>query len=312
MSLKFSIVILSFNSRHWLSELLPLIYNSEYKNYEVLLVDNASIDGSVEYVKVNFPDVIIFDFQENIGYARANNTVGNWALDSGSDVVVFLNSDTRVASNWLTVAARAFEYVDRLGIAGPLFQEWMGAGPNAFIQSRYPELHKIEIEDNKHLALDVDWVEGSALFISASCANDVGLFDSIFFMYWEDADLCRRANIKGWRVAILPGCDVMHFGGGNSSKGTSSLKTMKETNEFIYVLVDPRFSIIKNIVRGFRLVLTKIHSPYSGTNVIYRTVICTKALLLCTYRWRDILRKWRRDRYNYKLEGGRKGVLYNK
>lgn len=292
---RFAIIILSYNSRDWLEGLLPLLFVSTYKNFKVILADNNSKDGSVSFVRSNYPQVKILDFDDNLGYSLANNQAGMWALQQGYDVLVFLNSDTRVGPEWLERAKDYFLKAPDIGIAGPIFRNWDGDGVNEFIKKRYLEISEIERLSNLR-ELDVDWVEGSALFIRSECARQVGLFDPIFFMYWEDADICRRARTRGWRVTLMPRCEVRHFGGGNSAATIVPLKMLKEQNEFIYLLTDPNQTIARNILGSIRLMLTKLNSASFGSHIFQRAYNCLKVFHACIRKRRRIIHKWRQDR----------------
>jgi hypothetical protein len=127
--------------------------------------------------------------------------------------------------------------------------------------------------------------------------EDVGLLDESFFMYWEDADLCRRAKSRGWRVAMMPRCEVRHFGGGNSATALVPLKMMKEENEFIYSLTDPNRTMAQNVLLSMRLMVTKLNSKSFGADIFKRATNGMRVIGSCLTNTNKVMRKWRADRH---------------
>lgn len=107
---KVTIVILNWNSKKYLSECLPSVFNQSYPNYEVILVDNGSTDGSVEFVRENYPQVKIIKLDKNYGTAKGNNIGIEEALkDENVRYIAVLDNDAKVDRNWLSELVKAAE-----------------------------------------------------------------------------------------------------------------------------------------------------------------------------------------------------------
>ncbi|MCS6777470.1 MAG: glycosyltransferase family 2 protein [Chloroherpetonaceae bacterium] len=210
--------------------------------FEVLVVDNASEDGSREMVRDLFPHVRLKVNPTNIGFGAGNNS---GISGTAGRYILFLNSDTVVLEGSLS---RLVQYADsrpEVGIVGPkLLNEdgslqyscrrypSLGAGffrntplGRLFPHNRYAADYLMQDWDHSE-PRDVDWVSGAALMIRRRLVEQIGAFDEDFFMYCEDVDLCWRANHaphpdlpgQNWRVAYYPGAVIYHFIGKSSDQ----------------------------------------------------------------------------------------------
>ena len=136
---------------------------------------------------------------------------------------------------------------------GPVFTEWNNDNPNYYMTGRRRDVIPY-MTDPKKSPSDCDWVEGSSLFLRKECFEQIGGLNPLYFMYWEEADLCRRARHEGWRVVIVPGSVCKHFAGGSATHTGSGFLQLR--NHFIYQLTDPFHSFARNIVAAGRLGLT--------------------------------------------------------
>ncbi len=112
------------------------------------------------------------------------------------------------------------------------------------------------MNDPSHHPVDRDWVEGSSFFIRKECYRDIGGFDPLYFMYWEDAEYCRRARFLGWRVVMVPGSRVRHYAGGSASTKGRSLHLFK--SHLLYQLSDPNGFFLWNMLRAIRSVTVDV------------------------------------------------------
>jgi N-acetylglucosaminyl-diphospho-decaprenol L-rhamnosyltransferase len=200
---------------------------------EIIVVDNASTDGSVEMVQAEFPGVRLITNAENRGFPAANNQ--GIAVARGR-YVLLLNPDTEVVGDALaTMVAFADEHLD-VGVVGPQLLD-----PDGFVQSsrrRFPTLATAFFESTwlqphaprrlldryyvrdqpDDTVLDVDWVKGAALMARREAIERVGPMDERFFMYSEELEWCRRFRDAGWRVVYLPTAQVVHHEGKSSEQ----------------------------------------------------------------------------------------------
>ncbi len=199
--------------------------------YEVVVADNGSDDGSLEFLRTEYPSVDIVALDKNYGFAEGYNR----ALASvEADYYVLLNSDVETLAGWCEPLAEVLE--DDLGVVAvqpkilsltePDKFEYAGAAGGFIDALGYPFcrgriLSAVE-EDNGQYddRRDVFWVSGACMMIRAQAFHDLGGFDARFFAHMEEIDLCWRAARAGWRVAVEPRSVVRHLGGGTLATGS--------------------------------------------------------------------------------------------
>lgn len=219
------IVIVSFNTRDLLDECLRSVFAGGAEgSFTVVVVDNASSDGSVEMVRSRWPAVRLLAQAGNAGFARANN-IGIRA--TSGDAVVLLNSDTRVPAGALGRLRRALEDDPAAAVAGPRLVDETGRveisdGPmmspwgelrqktrgRLYARNVSPVVRAVEraAATRRH----VDWVSGACLLVWRRDAEAVGLLDERYFMYAEDVDFCAAIRARGRRVLFAPDAEVVH------------------------------------------------------------------------------------------------------
>ena len=285
--MKVALAILNFNGLEWLPGLLTSIARSDAANCPIYLIDNASSDDSIAYVRKTWPDVTVIRNDCNLGYSAAYNRVLPTLFES-FDWVCLMNTDTLVSKCWLTPVGDVVHRHRRIGIAGPGFAAWDSENASQFMLARSP-LAAGELGVSDSQPVDVDWVEGSIMFISRDCYQQVGGLNEVFFMYWEDADICRTARMLGWRIVVIPASVCRHFESGSSA----SEHPLKLQNHLVFVLINPTSGILWNLLRMFRLVLT-----YSKKSLLERdrslaSLIRAFAKVVCKSRtyvsiWRNL------------------------
>jgi N-acetylglucosaminyl-diphospho-decaprenol L-rhamnosyltransferase len=228
-----SVVIVSWNVRDLLRQCLSTVANPSPLNLEVIVVDNASADDSVDMLRAEFPAVQLRVNPDNLGFPAANNQ--GIAAAQGR-YVLLLNSDTEVLGDGLaTMVAFADAHPD-VGVIGPQLLNPDGSVQSsrrrlptlatAFFESTWLQpyaprrlLERYYVLDQPDGAtLDVDWVKGAALMARREAIEQVGLLDEGFFMYSEELDWCRRFREAGWRVVYLPTAQIVHHEGKSSEQ----------------------------------------------------------------------------------------------
>jgi N-acetylglucosaminyl-diphospho-decaprenol L-rhamnosyltransferase len=219
-------------------------------NLEVIVVDNASGDGSPELVETRFPWVRVIRNDRNLGFGAAHNQA--LRLARGRYWLV-LNSDAVLTSG---AAATLVDFMDAapdVAVAGPMLRH-----PGGSVQSsrrRFPTVATLFVEstqvqrfwpENRVLQQyyvvdrrddeqqDVDWLVGACLCVRAAAATQVGLFDERFFMYSEELDWCRRFRAAGWRVVYVPSAEVRHLEGGSSRLDLAARDRMFQASKLRY------------------------------------------------------------------------------
>ena len=230
-----SVIILSWNDWKHLEECLKSLSNrAQSRTVEIIVVDNASTDGSPENVEALFPNVRLIKNKENLGFARGNNM----GVKAGQGkYVCLLNSDIKVGNGCLEVLANYLDQYPDIGIIGPRIlnddmthQSSCRAFPNlwnnfcsatgmagAFRRSKlFSGEHMFYFKGDR--ILDVDVLVGCFWMARREAINEFGLLDEGFFMYAEDVDWCKRCRNAGWRVVFFPQAQAIHYRGGSSTK----------------------------------------------------------------------------------------------
>lgn len=250
----FSVVIVNWNTRAYLEGCLNSVFSQSYGNIEVIVVDNASSDGSVDYIRQNYPDVQIIENSSNKGFCAANNQ--GLARSRGS-FVLFLNPDTLIEPDALEKAARAFKDDDRVGsLSGKIlrFDRETVDSTGQFLRAsrRVKERGFGEKDKGQYQAIEpVFSTCGAAAFYRRECIWDVILdgefFDEDFFTYWEDLDAGWRARNKGWKCIYRPDIGILHARGGAFKEKRSAFSLLHKGPEMQYHIIKNRYlTMIKN------------------------------------------------------------------
>lgn len=231
--MQLSIVIVNYNGKGILCNCIESIYKSSSTvNFEIILVDNASSDGSVETIKKEFPEVQVLVNQENKGFSFANNRGIEIAK---GDYILLLNNDTLILPGQLDIMLKFMQEHQDVGAVGPkllnpdgsfqmsfwsfpnLFTEFNRRIINLFAFANY-RFFKDLLEDLYIKEKEIDWVSGACLMVRRKTIEDVGILDENFFMYFEDVDWCYRIRRKGWKIYFLPIARIVHLLGKSMEK----------------------------------------------------------------------------------------------
>lgn len=240
-----SVVILNYNGRKFLRGCLDSVSKTKYENFEVILVDNGSTDGSctLHSNDLNLPKLIFLKNIKNLGFAGGNN-VG--ALKAHGEYVVFLNTDTEVDEDWLQELISAMEADKNIGAAQCnllKFDRKTVDGTGDFVDhygNGLSQHHGETLKKQYFSAIEIFSARGAAVMIRKQILYSVGCFDSSFFMLCEDVDLCWRIRLNGFKVVLVPKSVVYHFGSGIREDSESS------TREYYYNTRNGLTMLIKN------------------------------------------------------------------
>jgi len=199
---------------------------------DVVVVDNASSDSSVEVVRAADPAVTVVETGANLGFGTGVNRGADVAT---GDYLLILNPDTVVEPGTVKALSEALDRDRGLGVVGPRMENLDGtlypsvrrfpdlavAAGHAFVGlvwagNPFTRRYRMLDWDHDRSAADVDWVGGACLLVRRSAFDVVAGFDEAYFMYVEDVDLCWRIRQAGWRVGYEPGGRVVHALGGSS------------------------------------------------------------------------------------------------
>jgi hypothetical protein len=235
MYLDVSVIIVNWNTRKILRDCLKSVYEqTKNTDFEVIVIDNASSDNSVEMVKSEFPLVILIENKVNRGFAAANNQ--GIAIAQGR-YVLLLNSDTVVLEKAIEkVVDFADSHPEAAVVGCRVLNPDMSLQPTCFL---FPSvlnmilsatyLYKIFPRNkffgreqmtwwDRNDAREVEVVTGCFMLVRRKAIDLVGMMDERFFMYGEETDWCYRFKQKGWRVLFTPDSEIIHLGGASSKK----------------------------------------------------------------------------------------------
>ncbi len=233
-TLTISVIIVSWNAQDYLMQCLASLFtNGCHHPMEVIVVDNASSDGSPELVARNYPQVRLLRNAANLGFARANN-IGISAATG--KYVCLINSDVKVLPQCLNrLVGYAEEHPD-VGMAGPRvmggdgkLQRSCRGFPTVWnmfcralaLDSFFPGARLFTGYSLRYWPQDtcraVDILSGCFWLARREAIQDVGVLDELFFMYGEDMDWCKRFWKHGWKLAFVPSAEAIHYGGASSA-----------------------------------------------------------------------------------------------
>lgn len=255
-------IMVGTNERAWLERALGSLQHSRGRcsafHLTVYYVDNGSRDGSSDFVRRFFPEVRLIENSINIGFAAANNKAIREALAEDLDYVFLINPDTWTPPQLLLSMTRFMQQWPSYGVVGPLQWSYHAVGQAEVDQPSYNawtlqalragERHVFYL-NAPHLPSPADpgtpraphtiehaYVQGAALFARVAMLASIGLFDETYHTFYEETDLCRRARLSGWRVALLSDLGIYHKGAGGESSAYRRTQMMR--NKYYFLLTD--------------------------------------------------------------------------
>lgn len=261
-----SVVVLNYNGRPLLEPCLEsVLAQSVQGGFEVLLVDNASTDGSVAWAREAYPSVRILQLSRNLGFAGGNNA-GLRAASGG--FVVLLNNDARMRAGCLA-ALRAAALSDER--AGAVTAKLLFADRPSVIQNAGSLLlsdgsggdRGAGEEDGGQYGIreEVFGFCGAAALLKREALDDVGLFDERFFMYYEDTDLSWRLRLRGWRVVYEPAAVVDHMHSATTQEWSEFFTFHVDRNRLLMLLKNAPTSMV---LTSFRSLLRRAAGGGTG------------------------------------------------
>jgi GT2 family glycosyltransferase len=212
-------VILNTNRRSDTLECLASLAQTTYERHKVIVLDNASTDGSVEAIQAAFPLVEVLRLTSNTGYAGNNNVGIKAALAQGADWVFVLNEDTILTPDCIQQLVAVAEQDPRIGIVGPLVyhhnEPTVIQSAGGVLGPNWEARHLGQNEDDIGqyvIPREVEWVSGCAILVRSSAINESGMLDERFFYYWEEVEWCLRLGQAGWIVRHVPAAKLWHKG----------------------------------------------------------------------------------------------------
>jgi hypothetical protein len=255
-----AVIILHFKGAKVLADCLESVWKSDYDNFDVILVDNGSTDGSIQFAEVKYKSLIesgrltILRSSKNLGFVKGNNLALRYVLSMNRHkYVVLLNDDTIVDPNWLKGLVKVAEKDPAIGalqpklrsLRKPSFFEYNGACGGMldiygvpFCRGRIFDLEEEDRGQYDKMA-EVFWASGAAMFLRVEALREAGLLDEIFYAHMEEIDLSWRLKRLGYKIFCVPNSVVYHIG------GTTRLK-----DKFFFKNRNNIIVLIKNYTRS--------------------------------------------------------------
>ncbi len=321
---KVSIIVISWDSVGFLEECLKSVREQTYQDWELIVVDNGSEDGSADLVRKKFPEAKLIANSRNLGFTRAGN-LGLW--ESRGEWVLFMNPDVRLERDWLEKALPAFELSPRIGmVTGKILRfdrstidstgQFLSRSRRA-IERGYNQPDRGQY-DHQGFVFSVC---GAVALYKREMVEAVRLngefLDEDFFAFYEDLDVGWRANLLGWRGYYVPDAVSYHYRGG-SQKGGGWLSRFSQLSQRPTQI---KFHIVKNryltIIKNGRWGKTLLSLPYI---LGFDALLCLYLLIAdprvvgklftagsfvkAAFRKRRCLREMLKKRISAQVEGG--------
>ncbi len=256
--IELSIIIVNFNTKELLQDCLQSVFKTAKGiNFEVIVVDNGSSDGSNEIIREKFSQVRFIKNETNLGFAKANNM---GIRQAQGNYILLLNSDTIVSENTLKYLLDFAKINTDVGIVAPkllnrdgsiqvsvrkpptllgAIQEYIFKQPGSF-DSYEPRGKSFS---------EVECVIGAAILVPKEVFSKVGLLDERYFMYFEDLEFCRRLRRKGFKIYYLPNTTVIHLLGATGKKtGQPTNELLKKSSRIYHgFLIDPLIQLVLKV-----------------------------------------------------------------
>ena len=223
-------VVLSWNGRNDTLACLKSLLLSRYDGLRIVVVDNASTDGSADAVRAAFPDIPLIENSENLRWAGGNNVGIRYAMEQGADYILLLNNDIEVDAEMIARLAQAASELPEAGILAPKIYYaaqpdviwYAGGGVSLWRGLFWHDGIREKDVGQFEKARDVDYITGCAMLIRRAVLEQIGELDERFYLYGEDVDYSLRAKASGYRLRLVPGATMRHKV--SASLGPTSLR----------------------------------------------------------------------------------------
>lgn len=235
-----TLIVLNWNGRPFLQACLTSLLALDHPDFTLIVVDNASDDDSVAFVRQQFPQVQLQVNPGNLGFAAGNNVaLGQLA----TEFAVLLNPDIVVSPNWLRHLLAPLLADERVGVTGcklyyPDGRLIQHAGGYVTLPQAFPGHYGLLEEDagQHETPRQVDYVIGAAMAIRRDLLERIGLLDEGFFLYYEDTDFCQRARRAGYQVVYAPQATAVHLESAITRKGSPTYLRHFHTGRWRFLL----------------------------------------------------------------------------
>ncbi|HVQ36733.1 MAG TPA: glycosyltransferase family 2 protein [Pyrinomonadaceae bacterium] len=235
-----AVIVVSYNTRDLLVSCLASVFDSTGSaDIEIVVVDNASTDGSLESVRQTYPPLVTIANPANLGFGAACNQA---IRATTAPFILLLNSDATITPECFQTLREVLSSDPKCGAAGcrivnsagaetlntrnfltPLNQALEQSGMMGWTSWKYLRRTHRPILDKTNQDCSVDWIDGACLMLRRAALDEVGLFDEAFFMYSEEEDLCFRLRQRSWAICYSANGTARHHGGASTSQNKADM-----------------------------------------------------------------------------------------
>lgn len=218
MNSKVTVVLVNYNDSQYMEEFFDSVHRQTYENIDVVLVDNASVDSSLTWIKDNEPKIKVIALNENVGFGEGCNIGAKWALDNGTEYVLFLNIDTVIEPNLVSELVKAADnntVTTALTYCGvrDAHEVWYSGGKIDYTTANtFQTLYKADETEERM----VEFISGCCMLIHRNIFETVGYFKKEYYLYYEDTDFCVRLRKSNVNMKYISTTSLWHKVGGSS------------------------------------------------------------------------------------------------
>lgn len=240
-SVDLSVIVVSYNTVHLLRKMIAAVDAARHNlTIQIIVIDNASTDGSASFLRVNYPEIDLIENSTNVGFGRANNQA---VLRARGRFILLLNTDAFVAPDTLAKTVQFMRSNPSCGVLGVRITGNDGSPQpscryfptpwNSFLMwsglsNLFPSTQLVDDLSWDHSEIrECDWVPGCYYLTRREVIEEVGLFDPIYFLYYEEVDHCQAVRSAGWKVVYYPFTQVIHIGG-ESAQNEAALTSARQ------------------------------------------------------------------------------------
>jgi GT2 family glycosyltransferase len=246
---KVTVIIPNYNGESLLPVSLRSLRKQEFGDFSLLVVDNGSVDRSIEVIKEIYPECRVIELNRNYGFSYA---VNRGIESSNSEYVALLNNDVEVAPNWLGEMVKALEAHRDAALCNPKVLRYHERNRINVLGIRYNRNSEVEIigagKEDKNEITEVKYIFGvnaGASLYRKEMFEDIGLFDELFFASFEDVDLSFRAQLAGYKAIYVPGARAYHMVGATIKRKRYFQTYLNSRNSLICFLKNMPYELLK-------------------------------------------------------------------
>jgi len=304
MSPRVFLIVLCYNDIASTLACLDSLLAQDYPFSEILVVDNASQDGTVPTVRKSFPKIDVIATGENLGYTGGNNLGMQVALRRGAEALFLVNNDTVLERSCVSTLVGLLASHPQVGVVGPMV--YSGSTPTVIssaggqIDWRGADAFNVgagQPDEQQYPARAVDYINGCGILVTSAAVRGIGLLDPRYFMYWEETDWCQRAHRAGFQVRFEPAARMVH-------KGTISVTDLGPTT--LYYVTRNRFRFFASHTSAAQkpvALVRALHGVVQGIAQHQQAGRLAHAQATRLALWHALIGRW--GRYNGAFSGTR-------